>query len=86
MPEEPLEVLVAVVEEVPGLLMQYACCSYHWTGLLLAEALVSAAVMQQVLGSVVKRQVWVQVSVALDDWQASMVHRLDHRAAKACPS
>lgn len=84
MPEGPLEELV-VAEEVSGLLTQYACCLCHSTRLLLAEVLLLVAATPQALVSVVKRQVWVQVSVALDDWQASTVHRLDHRAAKACP-
>ena len=76
---------MAAVEEVSDLLMAYARCLCHLTGLPLAEVLVSAAVTPQALASVVKRQVLAQVSVALDDWQASTVHRLDHRAAKAYP-
>lgn len=54
-PQGPQEVLVAAVEEVSDLLMAYARCLCHLTGLPLAEVLVSAAATPQALASVVKR-------------------------------
>lgn len=46
---------MAAVEEVSDLLMAYARCLCHLTGLPLAEVLVSAAATPQALASVVKR-------------------------------
>jgi hypothetical protein len=82
-------VQAAVAEEAPDLLMQYVCVPCRLIMQPLAEVPALVAVSQQVrqraLVSVAWRQVWVQVSVAQDDWRALMVRRLDHRAAEACP-
>jgi hypothetical protein len=62
----------------------------HLIVLPLAEAQALAAAQQHVLQlaqvSVALLQVWVQVSVALDDLRALMVRRLGHRAVEVSPS
>jgi hypothetical protein len=83
------EVQAAVAEEVSGLLMQYVYVPCHSRVLPLVEVRVSVAelqqMLQQALVAIARQQVWVQVSVGQDDSRASMVHRLDHRAAGAYP-